>query len=131
MTYALPTTSSSQAIEQRDEAWTWDAGSTTEYPIHVSCNATERAQLSRAFNETIILAQHAKDHILRFGNSSDHFVKYFGNSSTTAEPAGWFDKVINGDKEGVLFRCDDIDNKCYQDGRWIWLLVAINQLTVS
>jgi hypothetical protein len=53
---------------------------------------------------------------MRYGNSSDIYVKYFGNSPT-AEPAGWYDKVVNGDKTGVLFRCDDIDNKCSQDGK--------------
>ncbi|CZT04527.1 related to S.fumigata Asp FII [Rhynchosporium graminicola] len=117
LTTAIPTFSSEQDVEKRDgAAWTWNEGAVTDYTIHVSCNATERAQLQRAFNESLTLAQHAKDHILRWGNSSETYVKYFGNSSTTAEPAGWFDKLINGDKTGVLFRCDDIDNKCYQDG---------------
>ncbi|KAL5314526.1 hypothetical protein ACEPPN_017166 [Leptodophora sp. 'Broadleaf-Isolate-01'] len=116
LTSALPTFSSDQSVEQRDTAWAWDEGASSDYTIHISCNATERAQLLRALNESITLAQHAKDHILRFGNSSETYVKYFGNASTTAEPAGWFDKLVNGDKTGILFRCDDVDNKCYQDG---------------
>ncbi|KAG4442900.1 hypothetical protein IFR05_001604 [Cadophora sp. M221] len=116
LTTALPAFSSEQGVEQRDTAWAWNEGASPDYTIHVSCNATERAQLQRALNESVTLAQHAKDHILRFGNSSETYVKYFGNSSTTAEPAGWFDKIVNGDKTGVLFRCDDVDNKCYQDG---------------
>jgi hypothetical protein len=57
---------------------------------------------------------------MRYGNSSDIYVKYFGNNPT-AEPAGWYDKVVNGDKTGVLFRCDDIDNKCSQDGKTLLL----------
>ncbi|ORY18250.1 putative peptidase family-domain-containing protein [Clohesyomyces aquaticus] len=40
---------------------------------------------------------------------------YFGNASTR-EPIVWFDKVVNGDKAGVLFRCDDPDGNCEQDG---------------
>lgn len=121
LTSALPTPAE-HAISQRDTAsWTWDQGATPEYTIHVSCNATERSQLQRALNESITLAQHAKDHIMRFGNSSETFVKYFGNSSTTAEPAGWYDKVISGDRKDVIFRCDDVDNKCYQDGMCIVL----------
>lgn len=113
---ALPFTSE-QTLETRQQAaWTWDEGAASDYTIHVSCNSTERAQLQRALNESTTLAQHAKNHIMRFGNSSDIYVKYFGNTSTTAEPAGWYDKLISGDKNGVIFRCDDIDNKCFQDG---------------
>ncbi len=121
---ALPY-ASDQTIEARQQAdWTWDEGAAPDYTIHVSCNSTERAQLQRALNESTTLTQHAKNHIMRYGNSSDIYVKYFGNSSTTAEPAGWFDKLISGDKNGVIFRCDDVDNKCYQDGKFLsmaWL----------
>ncbi|KAK0128110.1 hypothetical protein ONS95_000095 [Cadophora gregata] len=116
LTTAIPTFTSEQSVEKRDTAWTWNEGASPDYTIHVSCNATERAQLQRALNESTTLAQHAKDHIMRFGNSSETYVKYFGNSSTTAEPAGWFDKLISGDKSGIVFRCDDIDHKCWQDG---------------
>jgi hypothetical protein len=113
---ALPA-SIPQALEQRAaETGTWNLGATTLYPIHSSCNATERAQLERAFNETFILAQHAKDHILRFGHESTFYTRYFGNAST-AEPAGWFDRIINADKTGALFRCDDIDGNCHQEGK--------------
>ncbi|EKD18134.1 major allergen Asp f 2 precursor [Drepanopeziza brunnea f. sp. 'multigermtubi' MB_m1] len=113
---ALPLTSA-RALESRQQvAWTWNEGATPEISIHVSCNATERAQLQRALNETMTLAQHAKDHIMRFGNSSHIYVKYFGHDSTTAEPAGWYDKIVDGDKTGVVFRCDDVDNKCSNDG---------------
>ncbi|CAL3972290.1 hypothetical protein PZA11_004558 [Diplocarpon coronariae] len=105
------------AVEPRQQvAWTWNQGAASDYTLHVSCNATEQAQLRRALHETTTLAQHAKDHILRFGHSSDIYVKYFGRGSTTAEPAGWFDKLVHGDKNGVLFRCDDVDHKCWQDG---------------
>ncbi|KAH6662275.1 putative peptidase family-domain-containing protein [Halenospora varia] len=113
---AIPTHQPGLPLQKRETPWVWNAGGLSEYEIHISCNSTESAQLRRALNESITLAQHAKDHILRFGNSSEVFVKYFGNNTTTAEPAGWYDKIINGDKNGVLFRCDDIDNKCYQDG---------------
>ncbi|KAH9822076.1 Sfumigata Asp FII [Teratosphaeria destructans] len=89
----------------------WSDGWVHEYPIHASCNSTETALLRQAFGELKLLAQHAKDHIRRFGNSSSYFVKYFGHAAT-AEPAGWYDKVLNNDKTGVLFRCDDVDGNC-------------------
>jgi hypothetical protein len=85
------------------------------YPIHSSCNATERTQLTRALGETMKLAQHAKEHILRWGNSSEIYRKYFGNA-TTGEPVGWYEKAVNGDKAGIIFRCDDPDGNCHQEG---------------
>lgn len=103
------------AANSQPTAWQWDAGATSQVPIHSSCNATERAQLERGFADAYKFAQHAKDHIMRYGNSSDHYVKYFGNAPT-AEPAGWFDKIVNGDKKGLWFRCDDIDGNCAQPG---------------
>ncbi|KAI0199634.1 putative peptidase family-domain-containing protein [Astrocystis sublimbata] len=93
----------------------WAAGATTSYPIHSSCNATQRALLSRGLNEAITLAAHAKDHILRFGNSSDYYQKYFG-SSPTAEVIGWYDRIVSADRTGIWFRCDDIDRNCHQEG---------------
>ncbi|GME48644.1 putative major allergen asp f 2 protein [Neofusicoccum parvum] len=95
--------------------WDWAAGATTDYPIHSSCNGTERALLTKGLNEAIKLAQHAKEHILRFGNSSEFYTKYFGDAPT-GEAIGWFEKLISGDRGGIWFRCDDIDGNCHQDG---------------
>lgn len=103
------------AASSSPTAWQWDAGAVRDIPIHPSCNATERAQLQRGFADAIKYAQHAKDHIMRFGNSSDQYVRYFGNAPT-AEAAGWYDKIVNGDKKGLWFRCDDVDGNCSQDG---------------
>ncbi|KAF2868272.1 putative peptidase family-domain-containing protein [Massariosphaeria phaeospora] len=96
-------------------ATAWDAGAVTSWTIHSSCNRTERAQLERAFGETITLVNHARDHILRWGNASELYQKYFGDAST-GEPVGWFGKIANGDKAGVIFRCDNPDGNCAQEG---------------
>jgi hypothetical protein len=103
----------------------WNVGAMNEYPIHSSCNATERAQLTRALGETVKLAQHAKEHILRWGNSSEIYQKYFGNA-TTGEPVGWYEKVVAGDKAGIIFRCDDPDENCSQDGTSISLFYYLS-----
>jgi len=97
-------------------AMPWDFGAVTEFPIHASCNRTEAAQISRGLAETMQLVTHARDHILRWGNPSSIYQKYFGNAST-GEPIGWFEKISKGDKAGVLFRCDDPDKNCHQDGK--------------
>lgn len=104
------------SFAQSPSTYDWSNGFVREYEVHQSCNATESALLRQAITETETLAAHARDHILFYGNSSSYYKKYFGNAPT-AEPAGWYDRLVNGDKSGVLFRCDDIDQNCAtQDG---------------
>lgn len=105
-----------QPTETGPAVYDWTKGGVKEFTIHQSCNATERVQLRQGLNEAIAVATHARDHILRFGNSSDFYRKYFGKAPT-GEPIGWLDKLINGDKNGLIFRCDDIDGNCKQDGK--------------
>ncbi|KAE8422955.1 putative peptidase domain-containing protein [Aspergillus pseudocaelatus] len=93
----------------------WDAGATTQYPIHQSCNATQRRQIEAGLNETIALVDHAKAHILRWGNESTIYRKYFGNRPSF-EAIGAYDIVSNGDKASVLFRCDNPDGNCDNEG---------------
>ena len=89
----------------------WDAGAVHQYPIHASCNATQHQYIRNGLDETITLCRQARDHILRWGNSSAIYQKYFGNAPT-GEPIGWFTKIVEGDKADVLFRCDDPDQNC-------------------
>jgi hypothetical protein len=89
----------------------WARGAVTEFPLHESCNSTERAILQRAFSDGVKLALHAKEHILRYGNSSGFYQRYFGKAAT-AEPIGWYERIAHGDRAGLLFRCDDPDRNC-------------------
>ncbi|KAM0697546.1 hypothetical protein Q7P36_002400 [Cladosporium allicinum] len=102
---------------QSPSYYDWSKGAVNEYEIHQSCNTTQHSLLRQALTETEILAGHARDHIQRFGNSSSYYTKYFGKAST-AEPAGWYDRLVNGDKAGVLFRCDDPDQNCATQDEW-------------
>lgn len=81
------------------------------FPIHPSCNSTLHRQLSRALSETVVLAEHARDHILQWGRSSPFVQKYFGNG-TTATVLGWYNRVISADRGTMTFRCDDPDRNC-------------------
>lgn len=93
----------------------WNTGVRTDFPIHSSCNNTERALLTKGLNDAKALAQQAKDHILLRGREDAHYKKYFGNAST-AEAVGWYDRIVNADKTPNWFRCDDPDDKCEQSG---------------
>lgn len=95
--------------------WKWDVNATTSFPIHESCNATETRLLQRGLDEAVALAKHAKEYILRYGNSSDIYTKYFGTAGT-GEAIGWLDKLVSGDRGNSLFRCDNIDGNCDQAG---------------
>ncbi|KAJ5185003.1 hypothetical protein N7491_007129 [Penicillium cf. griseofulvum] len=116
---ALPTPESSEGNKSQPFSQTeiapWNAGAVDRFPIHSSCNATQRRQIEIGLNETITLAEHAKDHILRWRNESEIYRKYFGDRPSM-EAIGAFDVVVNGDKKNVLFRCDNPDGNCALKG---------------
>lgn len=109
------TVSVDTAPESTAAAYNWAEGWKADFPIHASCNATLRNQLEAGLKETVQIAAHARDHLLRWGSESDLAKKYFGNASV-AGPIGWYSRVVHGNKDGMLFRCDDIDGNCHQDG---------------
>lgn len=94
---------------------TWTEDWETSFKIHKSCSPVETNQLIQAFEETKLLANHAKLHTLRNGNSSEFYRKYFGNAPI-GEVVGNFEGIVSANTTGVLFRCDDPDDRCKQDG---------------
>ncbi|WYZ45984.1 hypothetical protein EsH8_IX_000209 [Colletotrichum jinshuiense] len=114
---ATETVTVAAASATPEAPYDWSKGWQKTFPIHQSCNSTLRAQLEVGLAEAQQLAAHARDHILRFGNSSEHVRKYFGNASTST-PVGWYDRVVNADKTGMTFRCDDPDKNCATQEGW-------------
>lgn len=117
---AAPTTSvlAPRQIQQVEEdSPAWDAGAVTRYPIHSSCNTTQARLIELGLDEAIMLAAHAREHVLRWGNSSGIYRKYFGNQGPF-EVVGAYDMIVSGDKNGTLFRCDDPDENCSLDGMY-------------
>jgi hypothetical protein len=93
----------------------WNEGAVTEFPIHSSCNATQRRQIELGLSDAVTLAEHAKSHILRWGNESDIYRKYFGDNPSI-NVIGAFDIIVNGDRKHALFRCDNPDGNCAIEG---------------
>lgn len=106
-----PTLAIPAPTESPSSAHQWAAGWKPSFNIHESCNSSLRAQLQQGLDETVELAQHARDHLLRWGHTSKFVDKYFGNGST-AHAIGWYDRIIAADKTEMLFRCDDPDRNC-------------------
>lgn len=97
------------------EQHSWNEGAVTEYQIHSSCNETQSTQITAGLEEAMELAEHAKEHVLRWGNSSEHYQKYFGDQPR-GEVIGNFDMISHADKAGILFRCDNPDGNCANEG---------------
>lgn len=95
----------------------WDEGAVHEWRIHESCNASEQVQIRAGLQDAVTLSEHARAHILRYSNASEHYQKYFG-SGASGQVIGWFDKIIDGDRGRALFRCDNPDGNCQQEGEW-------------
>ncbi|KAK3292881.1 putative peptidase domain-containing protein [Chaetomium fimeti] len=120
------TPSSTASASSTPTPYDFTAGAVTSFPIHSSCNSTLRRQLERALDETVELAAHARDHILRFGGASPFVQKYFGTGNgtdgtplaSTAMPLGWFSRVALGDRGNMTFRCDDPDENCATQDEW-------------
>ncbi|EXJ57858.1 uncharacterized protein A1O5_12416 [Cladophialophora psammophila CBS 110553] len=72
-------------------------------------------QLANGLNETVALAAHAAEHILRWGNQSEIYRKYFGDRPPY-EAIGAYEIIANGDKRQMLFRCDNPDGNCDLEG---------------
>ena len=114
---AVPTTLQKRQWSAQSPISSLDDGVVNEFAIHESCNQTEVNQLRFAFEETELLAAHARDHVLRYGNESAVYRKYFG-SFPPHEVIGAFSMVLNGDRAGLLFRCDDPDGNCAATGKY-------------
>ena len=122
---ALPTPEASEGNQSQPFSQAglapWNAGAVNEFPIHSSCNATQRRQIELGLNETVTLAEHAKDHILRWRNESEIYRKYFGDRPSM-EAIGAFDVVVNSDRKNILFRCDNPDGNCELEGNRSYLM---------
>ncbi|KAM0790576.1 hypothetical protein ACM66B_004443 [Microbotryomycetes sp. NB124-2] len=85
----------------------------TDVQIHESCSAAQTNFLKGGLEEMVTLAKHAHDRIMRYGETDELYVKYFGNASMAAA-SGFYASIVWGNKPGVLLRCDNPDGNCEQ-----------------
>ncbi|GAA5915223.1 Zps1p [Sporobolomyces salmoneus] len=92
----------------------------THVQIHESCDAGQAHFIQSGLDDMNLLAKHAFDRILKYGESDELYRKYFGNASSAAA-AGFYAQLLYGNKPGVLFRCDNPDGNCNEvteEGPW-------------
>lgn len=65
-----------------------------DFPIHESCNASQKMQIERGLFDTKRLSRSAVDHLLHHGNTSDLFLTYFGRGADPAIPIGYFERIL-------------------------------------
>ena len=86
-----------------------------DVPIHSSCNATQAAQIQAGLDDMKELAQVTIDHVLRNGRD-ELFTTYFGATGDTSPVIGILTQILSANKQGMVIRCDDPDEKCSQPG---------------
>lgn len=90
---------------------------TADIEIHSSCNATQTRMLKQALGEMNEVASFAIEYLEHNGAQDEVFTTYFG-TEPEAYPTvlGAYKALLGSNKKGALFRCDDPDGNCHQDG---------------
>jgi hypothetical protein len=96
-----------------------------------TCNSTQSRQIISGLSDAAELSSVARSYLLETGNFSPIFTKYFGANASSAAVIGVYDRILWANKEGVLFRCDDVDGKWYTPSLsgWFDLLTLIARRT--
>ncbi|BEI80817.1 hypothetical protein CcaverHIS002_0113460 [Cutaneotrichosporon cavernicola] len=85
--------------------------------IHESCTPPQHRMIGQGLKEALEVAAFAKDYIATNGPSDPVFKLYFGEKKEAYPAAmGAYDVLLDSNKDGLLFRCDDPDGNCHQPG---------------
>ncbi|CCE92275.1 uncharacterized protein TDEL_0E00320 [Torulaspora delbrueckii] len=82
--------------------------------LYHTCNTTNTRMLNSAFKDSVEATAVAKRRLLKFGVDDAYYKRWFGDGSIFSV-MGVLDHLIESSKEGVLFRCDDIDGLCAEN----------------
>lgn len=88
-----------------------DTWSTNTYPQIKNCNATQTKQINKYYQDFIEVSSVARERLLSNGGDDETFKHWFGEGNPLTV-LGVIDNVVQGGKDGVLYRCDDIDGSC-------------------
>ncbi|KAG0675808.1 hypothetical protein C6P40_001548 [Pichia californica] len=81
------------------------------YPSIENCNATQTKMINKYYQDLLEVASTVRDHLINEG-VDDTFIHWFGENGNPVAVLGFIDNIVQGNKDGVLYRCDDIDGTC-------------------
>lgn len=79
--------------------------------IHQTCNETNARMLNAVFADSLEATAYAKNRLLDYGVEDVFYERWFGNGSAFSV-MGVLDQLMESNKSGVIFRCDDADGLC-------------------
>jgi hypothetical protein len=93
--------------ELTDYFRTW---STITFPYAENCNATQMKYIDKYYQDMLEVSSIAREHLIQ--NGTDEIFEHWFGQGNLLTVLGVIDNIVQGDKAGVLYRCDDIDGGC-------------------
>lgn len=81
------------------------------YPSIENCNATQVKMINKYYQDMLEVASVARAHLIN-NDVDDAFVHWFGEEGNPLTVLGVIDNIVEGAKDGIKYRCDDIEGSC-------------------
>lgn len=81
------------------------------YPTIENCNATKVKMINKYYQDFLEFSSVARSHLINEG-IDETFIHWFGEKGNPLVVLGVIDNLVEGNKDGILYRCDDIDGYC-------------------
>lgn len=81
------------------------------YPTIENCNATQIKLINKYYEDLLEVASIARSHLINEG-VDEAFEHWFGDDGNPLTVLGVIDNIVEGKKDGALYRCDDIEGSC-------------------
>lgn len=88
-----------------------DTWSDYTYPGIENCNSTQIRMVNKYYQDMLEVVSVSRAHLIENG-VDEAFEHWFGEKGNPLTVLGVLDNIAFGSKEGVLYRCDDIDGLC-------------------
>lgn len=87
------------------------------FPSIENCNATQIKMVNKYYQDLLEVTSVARAHLISDG-VDDAFIHWFGENGNPITVLGMLDNIAQGDKDGVLYRCDDIEGTCAEHSNY-------------
>lgn len=89
-----------------------DTWNFVSYPEIKNCNSSQTKQINKYYQDFIEVSSVARSNLLENGADDEAFKHWFGEEGNPLTVLGVIDNLVQGNKNGVLYRCDDVDDLC-------------------